>query len=344
MSSMNCGRGGQARVFRALAWFVFICCVSCVSPARTAEYEQKQGNASLRIEANRIADDRVEIRLSDEIHLTVSMEGDAGLEVQAPDALVTSPDWQVISVSAPQKAVLEGSRIRWQERFRLSPLKPGDLSVTVAPLRFRLNSAAERWEDVVWRPVPAHVRTEIYQADLSELRDVPPPEEVPPAPSLATAFIWAALAVVFLLVVSITWMLLRRRGWRKPPLTPAAWALAEMERIPFPAEFTEDGAEQFYRRLSDVLRRYLELRYHLPAPEQTTAEFLEEMRRAPQLQPEQQVVLRDFLERSDLVKFARAQPSLQECRTTAAVARAFVEQTTSNDYGKSGVGRTCHGT
>src|SRR5262249_30615438 len=101
-----------------------------------------------------------------------------------------------------------------------------------------------------------------------------------------------------------------------------------------PAEATERGVEQFYTRLSDVLRRYLELRYHLPAPEQTTLEFLEQMQRAPQLQPEQQVLLRDFLERCDLVEFARARPSPEECRTDVERARAFVEQTATGAEGK----------
>jgi len=122
-------------------------------------------------------------------------------------------------------------------------------------------------------------------------------------------------------------MWLRRRLRRNFALPPDAWALRELARIQLPDESTEKGVEYFYTRLSDVLRRYLELRYHFPAPEQTTAEFLEVMRRSPQLQPEKQAVLRDFLVGCDLVKFARAQPSKEDCRKAAEMARAFVEQT-----------------
>jgi hypothetical protein len=91
----------------------------------------------------------------------------------------------------------------------------------------------------------------------------------------------------------------------------------------------EPEVEQFHRRLSDVLRRYLELRLQLPALEQTTAEFLEHMHRAPQLTTAHQELLRSFLARCDLVKFAREIPSPDECRETAAMARRFIEETAS---------------
>ncbi len=84
---------------------------------------------------------------------------------------------------------------------------------------------------------------------------------------------------------------------------------------------------RFHTELSDVVRRYLELRFQLRAPRQTTAEFLESMRDAPQLTGEQQALLRDLLERCDLAKFARAAAPPEECQAAAAMARTFVQQT-----------------
>ncbi|HLJ91998.1 MAG TPA: hypothetical protein VKU02_02280, partial [Gemmataceae bacterium] len=129
--------------------------------ALAAELEQKQGSATLRLEAETVKSDRVEIRLSDEIRLTMSMEGDAGLEVQPPEPRTTSPDWQVRREFAPERVPLPGGHVRWQERFRLSPLKPGDLSLALAPLRYRLSPDTEDWQEIAWRPIPVHVSTEI---------------------------------------------------------------------------------------------------------------------------------------------------------------------------------------
>jgi hypothetical protein len=298
-------------------------------PCPAAEYVQQQGRATVRFQAEKDDTGRVSIRLSDELHLMVSVEGGSALEVQPIQALTTSADWQSRAESpAEQRAVAAGLFI-WQQKFRLAPLKPGELSLVLVPLRFRATPNADHWEEVTWRPIPVHVSTEVYRAEVSELRDITPPEELPPAPSWGISLRWAVLAVVLLLLVLNGWVLYRRRR-QDSTVLPSHWALGELQRIRLPADARERDLEEFYTRLSDVLRRYLELRYHVPAPEQTTAEFLEAMRRSPHLQPEQQAVLRDFLEQCDLVKFARAQPSGEECRKAAETARAFVERTADN--------------
>src|SRR5262249_55256997 len=140
-----------------------------VSPSLAAEYEQKQGNAAVRLEADKIDETgRVEIRLSDAIRLTVIVEGGSALEVQPLEVLTTPSDWEVRRESAPKTIALAAGRVRWLQRFRVSPVKPGDLSLVLAPVRFRPSPDTDRWEEVSWRPIPVHVSTEIYRADLSE--------------------------------------------------------------------------------------------------------------------------------------------------------------------------------
>jgi hypothetical protein len=112
-------------------------------------------------------------------------------------------------------------------------------------------------------------------------------------------------------------------------LTPAEWALIELAALTEPPLATEDDVARFHERLSDIVRRYLELRFGLRAPEQTTAEFLQEMRGCTHLLPDQQSALRDFLERCDLVKFARVIPCPEECGALAELARRVVVETAS---------------
>jgi hypothetical protein len=304
------------------------------TPSRAAEYVQKQGGATVRFEAEKDETGRVMIRLSDELHLTVSVEGGSALEVQPIQAITTSSEWQVRPESPPELGALAAGHSVWQQKFRLSPVKPGDLSLVLVPLRFRATPDSDRWQEVAWRPIPVRVSTEVYRAEVSELRDITAPEELPPAPSQARALGWVVLAIVLLLLVLNGWAVYRRRR-QESAVPPSQWALRELQQIHLPADSTERELAEFYTRLSDVLRRYVELRYHLPAPEQTTAEFLEAMRQAPPWQPEQQGRLRNFLEQCDLVKFARAQPSGEECRKVAEIARAFVEQTAADGVGSS---------
>lgn len=298
--------------------------------SRAAEYEQRKDNAVVRLEAEKIESGRVQIRLSDTLPLTVSMEGDPSLQVRLPANLTTSGDWQVRQEAPPQKIPLGTGRVSWSMRFRLSPLKRGELSLRLAPFRFRSNPDTDQWEEIAWQPIPVQVNTEVYRADVSELRGIPPIEELPPPPSWGISVAWSGPVLAVLLLLLSGWAILRRRGGPEPIPSASQWALHELEAIPIPAESC-DGLEPFYTRLSDVLRSYFELRYQVPAPEQTTAEFLETLRRSPWLQSEQQTVLRELLQQCDLVKFARAQPSREECSKLAALARAFVQQTASNN-------------
>src|SRR5262249_36005948 len=104
-------------------------------------------------------------------------------------------------------------------------------------------------------------------------------------------------------------------------------AIRELSRLESMGLPQHGQAERFHTLLSDTVRRYLELRFQLRAPRQTTAEFLDAMRNSPQLDSGQRNLLRDFLERCDLAKFARAEYSTDECRNTADMARLFVDQT-----------------
>jgi hypothetical protein len=76
-----------------------------------------------------------------------------------------------------------------------------------------------------------------------------------------------------------------------------------------------------------IVRRYLEDRFALRAPELTTEEFLSEARRAADLTPAHRDQLTSFLEGCDRVKFAGYRPDADESLATLRAARAFVEDT-----------------
>jgi hypothetical protein len=177
-------------------------------------------------------------------------------------------------------------------------------------------------EDTGKRPEPV---------DVSSLRDVtgierPPPP--PPRPRWPLALALALAVVVSLNLVFLGRKLARWRARRKADVPPDRWALTELDRVEALALPSAGEVEQFHRLLSDVVRRYLEMRFGVHAPQQTTPEFLAAMRHSPQLPAALQALLQDFLERCDLAKFARAGFSPSDCQEAAGMARAFVLQTT----------------
>jgi len=87
------------------------------------------------------------------------------------------------------------------------------------------------------------------------------------------------------------------------------------------------AADAWFVELSSIVRTYLEKRYEIRAPELTTEEFLLVATSRPELREEHRVLLTQFLERCDRVKFAGYRPDADESLATLAAARGFVEDT-----------------
>jgi len=109
----------------------------------------------------------------------------------------------------------------------------------------------------------------------------------------------------------------------EPPGVAALRALDELERD----DALKADLDRFYVAVSSILRAYLEGRFGLRAPEQTTEEFLAAAEAEPAFDREQRRTLRAFLAACDAVKFARARPSAEETARIIDTARGFVRAT-----------------
>jgi hypothetical protein len=315
--------------------------VAC-APLHAADYEQKRDGAVLRIlRANKVEEGQVESALGNvKLDLTLTVEGRAPLKVGTDDAQAVKV--QVAALDAlppglgckaigPVTRTTTADRERWQVTLHLDPRKDGKVELRPAPLEYTEGPDAVPHK-VEWRPIPLVITSELASLDpKQELRDITPPEDPPPPPPSWLRWLpWAGVAVALAGLVAGGWGLRRRFATPARPLPPHEWAARELDRIEA-QQLPEAGElERYHTLLSDVVRVYLERRFSLPASQQTTAEFLETMRRAPQLTPAQQGLLRDFLQRCDMAKFARAAPPPEECRAVAAMARGFVQETTPN--------------
>lgn len=287
----------------------------------TATILQQQGPAALSALA-KVEGGQVNLRLADSLRLILTVEGSGNLNVK-PAAIQASEAIKMRGRSTPTITANGKDRLRWQQTFHLEPLVPGSHAVQLEPLEYREKPG--EWTTVKWRPVLVKVTTQIKSADAEELRDITDIEKLPERPS---PWIWLAWGLagaggaVFLFVGWRKW----RKGHRQvPALTPRQWALRELERVLALNLPAKGEVERFHTMLSNVVRRYLENRFALPARRQTTPEFLETMQNAPQLSADQQALVRSFLERCDLAKFANAQIPADECARTAAMVARFLE-------------------
>jgi len=161
-----------------------------------------------------------------------------------------------------------------------------------------------------------------------QLRDITGIEEQPHAPARARwPFILGITGVLVMSLFLVTWRYYRQ-NCNLTEMSPGNWALAELCRIEAQIPSANRGElERYPAVLSEVIRVYLEKRFQLRAPMQTTPEFLHDIRDSTLLPSSHRDLLKDFLERCDLGKFAQVQFTQEECQSLAQAARTFVEQT-----------------
>lgn len=185
----------------------------------------------------------------------------------------------------------------------------------------------------VIRPIPVRVNGETFTTEAALLGvqtvevdtsaaplDIKPIQEEPFSIKDWIRVYWPFLAGL-LAIIGIVWFLLKARRKTgvehpemaaKPEIPIHVRCLEALESMARDAEWDERDAKEYYSRLTDVLRDYLEGRYRIPAHEQTSREILDALRYRG-LSPSAQDELKGLMLTADMSKFAKERPG-QEAR------------------------------
>lgn len=152
--------------------------------------------------------------------------------------------------------------------------------------------------------------------------------DIAPAVEIARPVPWALLLTVLavlLLVLLALWLYRRRRKEPPPiklppPIPPGEQALKALAALQF------GDIKQYYTDLSAIVRLYIERRFSLQAPEQTTEEFLVQASRSQLLGDGYRQMLEGFLREADMVKFAKYQLSPAHAEESAQGLKIFVAE------------------
>lgn len=164
---------------------------------------------------------------------------------------------------------------------------------------------------------------ETRPSDTGDIRDIHPPIQV---------FPWMAVLLACGLAALAAWLARRWLGRRPAPAVPRApadmrpphvIALEELKALEASGLWEQGRVKAYYDGLADILRRYLQRRYGLPAETLTTTDLLHEMRMA---EVDRQLIslAREAFQHADLVKFARQVPEGSQRDMDIEKAREFV--------------------
>ena len=212
-------------------------------------------------------------------------------------------------------------------RYTLTSFRLGEHVLSSNPIICRVGG--EPAYTSAFPPIILTVETALDAGTSSELDDIKPMQKLP---GRMPRWIWVALgtALTAFLVGLISSKLWKHRETfipTAPLIPPHVIALRALEFLNGKGLLEKDEYKPFYTELSFILRIYLEGRFNLNAPDETTEEIIEELSTSPELTGTQRNILQDFMRQADMVKFAKGHPDRTTMESAFGTTKQFVEQT-----------------
>ncbi len=181
-------------------------------------------------------------------------------------------------------------------------------------------------------PPPALQQGGQSMGEQVQLRDIHPPL---PLPEEANYTLLVAGVILFLLLLAaVVWFF---RGRRKKVHLPFAHDTALADLVAARSLMTPEQGLQYAKRLSDILRSYIEARFRIHTTRQTTKEFFvslaENPGRAAMGLEAHSDSLHECLDHCDLAKFARCTPDRNGMEQMERAVQDFIESTRENREG-----------
>jgi hypothetical protein len=270
-------------------------------------------------------------RLSDLVEMEVIVTAERNIEIVAPTFGQAVGDFLVrdYSETISHDGVSKPTPNTRTFRYQLEPVYAGlhlIRSMAVEFIDHRSNSEnKDRSAVIESEPIEVQVASE-FGDKIPDLADLEP--IVPPKPLTSSyGWLWFGLLPVPLILAAMAWLYRRRKAVGDTVVQPtpaeiARRALAALLEENLPAKGL---VQEFYLRLTSIVRHYIEGTTGVRAPEQTTEEFLRDMHRRGLFEPNQSARLQDFLQAADMVKYAGQQPTPEQIETSIARANEFIE-------------------
>ena len=264
------------------------------------------------------------ITIAEELELVLEVNFAFGYEVTIPAIGQALSDFSITDYTVSPTQQRENDRLELRRTYVLEPFLSGEYTIPALTIVYQKDDE-EQTHELVTEPMTITV-TSLLPEQMEELtiRDIVGPVHLSTPPR---TWLWITIAVASVLgagSVLMFFLLRKRRSAAAAALPADEVAYRQIEEL-LAAGLIEDGKiKEFYTRMSDILRHYIENRFGFRAPEQTTEEFTAELRESSILGADQKQLLETFLNHCDSVKFAEYLPANEEIEQSFDHMKAFV--------------------
>lgn len=273
--------------------------------------------------------DRSTILIGDVFRYSVIITHDPDVKIQSPSLAANLGQFEIRDYKVLQP-VKTDSQVVEQTDYTLSTFDTGEYEIP--PLKIDFTTAADSTvKSIKTKPIKINVQS-LNPDQAGDIRDIKPPLE--PAKQYGRIILLASIILAALLLALFIFYYIKRRKAgksliprkEKPPRPAHEIALEALEKLVNNDLLAKGKVKEYYIELSDIVRQYIGNRYYIYAMEMTTSQLLNEMR-SEGIDDEYVEMMQEFLNNSDMVKFAKYIPSDKETQKITQIAFDFVNKT-----------------
>jgi len=272
--------------------------------------------------------DTTRILIGDQVNLWLMLEHPEGMKVDFPvitDSLAGKIE--VLSTSRPDTISKTNRVLTIRQRLLATSFDTGFFIIT--PFVFKFNNQLDSVQtqaislEVLGMPVDT----------TKGITDIKPPYEI--KVSFMEILPYISVGLILALIMFFYLRYLRKRRSVKeiidkpspPPIPAHILALEQLDELVREKLWQQGKIKLYYSRLTDIVRQYIELRFGVPAMEETTEDIMRDFTHGKQVREEIRIELKSLLELADLVKFAKWNPVAEENEASQQSAYDFILRT-----------------
>lgn len=267
--------------------------------------------------------------IGDQQHLTFKVKSEPGIRIVFPQLQDTVVQGVEI-ISGPVRDSVKEKDGRWlfEEKYVITAFDTGVYMIPPMPITVE----GEEYNNVL-RTDPVAFVVNTYEVDAEKGNyDIVMPYAAPwTFVEILPYLLWTLLGVAIIL---LGWWLWQRHKKNKPlfavkkeEIPPYVKAIRSLDEIKGNKLWQAGNEKEYYTRLTDTVRQYLDDQFAIPAMEQTTGETMRSLDGCREVEAKEREKVADMLTTADYVKFAKFTPLQDENARYLDSAYDFVNQT-----------------
>lgn len=270
------------------------------------------------------------ITIGDQITLEVDINKDISAEVQVPqfEKNQLSPKIEIVGIPRIDTIQRDGRNMTLRLSYTITSFEAGVHRIMGFPIVYNNRNQ----NDTIESPDKMELVVQTFDIDTTkqQIVDIKQPLNTPLQwAEIKELVLYSAIGAVLLAIMIyfiIKYVRSRRtKEMARPNEPPHIRAIRELEKL-HSEKLPQSGKyKEYYSRLTDTLRTYIESRYGIWAMEMTTPQIIEAITQVND--PKIVSKCGELFSLADLVKFAKWTPDLQECEEAFHTAYYYIEET-----------------